>query len=967
MKKQLLILVMTLLPMVASAYDAKIDGIYYNLNSTDKTATVTSGSYYSPYSGSIQIPSSIYYNSKNYNVTAIGESAFKECKNVTSISIPSSITTIGNYAFSGCTGISSINLPSSVTSIGQSAFVGCTGLVTATMTSKVTNIPRWMFSGCTNLSSFSIPSSVTSIGIEAFRNCTGLSNISIPTSVTIIERGAFEGCSNLTTISLPPSIVEIQPQAFSNCTYLKSINIPENVKTLGLYPVYYSTYYKSYAQRYDDDGYLRSYESPFGGCSSLKSFVVDEDNPYFFAVDGVLFNKGGDILYEFPKGKSGDYIIPSQCKAMNNGTLRDCDKLTGLSLSDDFWTPDRQFPSGKLIKSFHIGKKLSGSIMTYNAVSSLPNVETITVDEENQNWWVEDGVLYGDTYEWDYWGDYLSPISKSLVLYPQKKMSTSFTVPEGVKYIAEGAMGGNSYIQNVVLPSTVGSIGSSAFKDCSNLRTINIPCSYIYENAFENCSKLASIDLSNVGYLGGRSFQNCTSLKTIILGSAFSYEEYGDIKYMDHIGENVFILCNSISDIYVINKNLTCYGFVSVGEDYDQFVNVNMFYNNFDATVHVPTESLSAYQSAGQWMSFTSWVADKSVDVKCAIDDATKIWSKATEGDAEGQYESGAKAELKNVIDEVLEAWSLGLADNVCDNLIQQINDALTTFESKKVTYGVNSTFMATIEEGFDLKFKILSIQQPEVTVAPYQEIANNTSVTIPETVQDDNGTTFTVTSISDYAFRNSSSLASVAIPYSVTAIGFQAFYYCSGLTDVYCHAENVPSTSGSFNNSTIGSVTLHVPNGSIEKYKSVSPWKNFKDIVAITGSDPGAQKCATPTITFVDGKFKLSCETEGVSYKTSCTYSTTNSDVNGDEFVPGGTTICHVSVYATKEGFADSNPATADVELFVGKNGDTNQDGKVTITDAVTVVNIILNNGETTAPAMESPAVEAPEVGEPE
>ncbi len=945
MKKQLLILVMTLLPMVASAYDAKIDGIYYNLNSTDKTATVTSGSYYSPYSGSIQIPSSIYYNSKNYNVTAIGESAFKECKNVTSISIPSSVTNIGQYAFYCCTGISSISIPSSVTSIGQSAFAGCTGLVTAIMTSKVTNIPHCLFDGCTNLDSFSIPSSVTSIEDEAFRNCTGLSNITIPTSVTAIKSGAFYNCSNLTSISLPPSIIEIQPQAFKNCTYLKSINIPENVQTIGVNPVYYDTYYKCYAQRYDDDGYLQSYQSPFDGCTSLKSFVVDEDNPYYSSVDGVLFNKGGDILYEFPKGKSGDYIIPSQCKAMNPGTLRDCDKLTGLSLSDDFWAPDRQFPfSGKLIKSFHIGKKLTGSIMTYNAVSSLPNVETITVDEENENWWVEDGVLYGDTYEWDRWGDYLRPISKSLVLYPQKKTSTSFTVPEGVKYIAGGAMGGNSYIQNVVLPSTVGSIGSSAFKDCSNLKAINIPCSYIYSNAFENCSKLTSIDLSNVGYLEGHSFKNCTSLKTIILGSAFSYEEYGDIKYMDHIGDGVFVFCNSISDIYVVNKNLTKYGYVDVGEDYDQFVDVNMFYNNFDATVHVPLESLSAYQSAGQWKSFTSWVADKSVDVKCAIDDATKTWNKAIEGDAEGQYESGAKAELKNVIDEVLEAWSLGLADNVCDNLIQQINDALTTFESKKVTYGVNSTFMATIEEGFDLKFKILSIQQPEVAVASYQEISNNTSVTIPETVQDDNGTTFTVTSISDYAFRNSSTLTSVAIPYSVISIGFQAFYYCSSLADFYSHAENIPSTSGSFNNSTISSTILHVPNGSIEKYKSVSPWKNFKDIVAITGSDPGVQKCATPAIAFVDGKLRLSCETEGVSYKTSCTYSTTNSDVNGDEFVPGGTTTCHVSVYATKEGFADSNPATTDVELSVGKKGDVNQDGVVSISDAVGVVNIILN-----------------------
>ena len=79
------------------------------------------------------------------------------------------------------------------------------------------------------------------------------------------------------------------------------------------------------------------------------------------------------------------------------------------------------------------------------------------------------------------------------------------------------------------------------------------------------------------------------------------------------------------------------------------------------------------------------------------------------------------------------------------------------------------------------------------------------------------------------------------------------------------------------------------------------------------------------------------------------------------------GTTNCHVTVYATKEDFEDSDVATADVVLCVGKKGDVNADGKVTITDAVSVVNIILNNGDATAPALESPEDEAPEVGEPE
>lgn len=135
-------------------------------------------------------------------------------------------------------------------------------------------------------------------------------------------------------------------------------------------------------------------------------------------------------------------------------------------------------------------------------------------------------------------------------------------------------------------------------------------------------------------------------------------------------------------------------------------------------------------------------------------------------------------------------------------------------------------------------------------------------------------------------------------------------------------------------------------------------------------------KKCVTPTINYSKGKISFSCETEGVTFKSSYTYNSGTSDA--DEYILSGTTTCHVSVYATKEGYLDSDTAKMDIKMSVGPKGDVNQDGVVSITDAVTVVNIILqpegrsvarelNNGEATAPAMESPAVEVLEVVEPE
>ena len=108
MKKQVLLLTMMVLPMVASAYDAEIDGIYYEFNFETKTATAANGS--KQYIGDIVIPSEVTYNGEKYSVTSIGCDAFYLCKGVTSITIPKSIIEIGNSAFYGCNNLSNIVL-----------------------------------------------------------------------------------------------------------------------------------------------------------------------------------------------------------------------------------------------------------------------------------------------------------------------------------------------------------------------------------------------------------------------------------------------------------------------------------------------------------------------------------------------------------------------------------------------------------------------------------------------------------------------------------------------------------------------------------------------------------------------------------------------------------------------------------------------------------------------------------------
>lgn len=109
MKMRFLFLILMLLPVVAKAYDAYINGIYYNLSGNKATVTYKNTSHNS-YSGDVVIPNSVTHNGIRYTVTSIGNSAFRDCLWLTSIIIPNSVISIGSSAFSGCSNLSWIRV-----------------------------------------------------------------------------------------------------------------------------------------------------------------------------------------------------------------------------------------------------------------------------------------------------------------------------------------------------------------------------------------------------------------------------------------------------------------------------------------------------------------------------------------------------------------------------------------------------------------------------------------------------------------------------------------------------------------------------------------------------------------------------------------------------------------------------------------------------------------------------------------
>ena len=317
-------MILMALPLVVSAYDIEVindDDVricYKWINDqTELEVTFTGVSFGANfYSGNIVIPESVIYKGNSYNVTSIGTRAFR-ISNVSSVSIPNTVTKISDSAFENCLSLTSVNIPNSVTSIGQSAFYGCEKLTSITIPDGVTIIKDNTFAMCKKLSSINFGDSVESIGSSAFYGCESLTSLVIPNTVSYIGFGAFGNCSGLQTLTFGSGLKSICTSSFYGNEILTDVyclaeEVPEVITNsyYKIYKMFENTVYEN-ATLHVPAGLIDAYKSA-EGWKLFKNIVAIEKPKYSlkYFLDGVEYNsftleEGENITPELDPEKEG--------------------------------------------------------------------------------------------------------------------------------------------------------------------------------------------------------------------------------------------------------------------------------------------------------------------------------------------------------------------------------------------------------------------------------------------------------------------------------------------------------------------------------------------------------------------------------------------------------------------------------------------------------------------------------------
>ena len=510
------------------------------------------------------------------------------CVNLTSITIPKSVTSIGSGVFDGCNNLtvyleSGSTLTSNDLGVNESKIgsywvednltwkLDADGTLTISGTGAMkdydyNNNPSPANQKKGSVKKVVIKDGVTSIGKDAFKNCSNLKSITILDSVTSIGDFAFSDCSSLTSITIPDSVTSIGDFAFSGCSSLTSITIPDSVTSITI-----------------PDSVTRIGDAAFKYCSNLKTISLSCKSSLKKSDFGDQANLVSYTLHTLKKTEAK----AATCTEDGNKEYWTCEHCGKYFLSDD--------TNPETAKAVELSETVIPALNHKNATTrgAFEPTETEpgysgdrycpdcdTVFEKGYTYWNEgnltwkldaDGTLTisgtGAMKDYDYSANQ-SPVYNNLKV---KKV----VIEDGVTSIGNWAFESCNNLISITIPDGVTSIGAYAFSNCWYLTNITIPNSVtsIENYAFRNCSSLTSITIPNsVTSIGSYAFSDCRSLTSITIPDSVTSIEDGTFSYcrsltsitipdsVTSIGKYAFYDCSNLTSI-TIPDSVTSIGY----------------------------------------------------------------------------------------------------------------------------------------------------------------------------------------------------------------------------------------------------------------------------------------------------------------------------------------------------------------------------------------------------------------------
>jgi hypothetical protein len=719
--------------------------------------------------GDVTIPSEI----NGQPVARIGNNAFDNCTNVTSVTIPDSIISVGEWAFVGCSNLTSVAIPNGVKDIGMAAFYRCPSLTSVKIPASVTSIGRGVFCYCTKLNSITvdasnpaysnsadgvlfnkdrtclvsyavgragnyvipntvtqvgpnafegcdkltdvtIPDSVTSLGWWVFTACEKLTNVSIPNSVTIIGGSAFENCTNLCQVAIGSRVSSIEWSAFRNCNKLTAVAIPDSTTSIGDRAFWGCNSLTNVT-------IPRSVTSiginPFDVCRGLRSITVDPENPaYCSSAEGVLFDKKVTRLISYPGGRAGSYVIPNSATDIGISSFAGSIKLTRVTIPQSVTTIGNC--------GFWGCTNLASVYFTGHAPSGIHD-GSIFGDVNNATVYYQPGTTG--------WGKHFGGRPTALLSLSAGDFDCAFG-DNGVILTQYTGPGGAVILPSEVCGLPVTALGSRAFRDCTNVTSVTIPKSVTAVGVFTRSAPMPPL-------------RNVPTVGRVTLGSV--YNPFDDCKNLTAVTVEEDNPAFSSKDDVLFNKEktlLVCYPAGKTGSPVIPDGITAIAPRAFGNCASLTTVTIPASVTNMSYGAFAGCSELTEVRFKGNAPEAPRSNRNAFDGAGRAviYYPLGTKG------------WESKL--------------------DGRPAYPVRDGYAYTMETN-------------AITLVRY--LGPGGTVTVPARLND-----MPVVNIGGETFQNLTNVTSVKIPASVTNINWDAFVACSGLASMNVDAGNPVFTS---------------------------------------------------------------------------------------------------------------------------------------------------------------------------